>query len=49
LDHANFDRANLEGAVLTNVVADGASFRGATGLAPSTRDYLKSKGAKGLD
>jgi uncharacterized protein YjbI with pentapeptide repeats len=49
LSHASLDRANLAGAILAGVVADGASFHGATGLAPSTKEYLKSKGAKGLD
>jgi uncharacterized protein YjbI with pentapeptide repeats len=49
LCHASFDRANLSGAILADVVADGASFQGATGLTPSAKQYLKSKGAKGLD
>jgi len=49
LNHASLNRAKLAGAILTDVVADGASFEGATGLAPSTIEYLKSKGASGLD
>ena len=49
LSHASLTRAKLAGAILTNVVADGASFEGATGLTPSTIEYLKSKGANGLD
>jgi uncharacterized protein YjbI with pentapeptide repeats len=49
LDHASFNRAKLAGAILTDVVAYGASFAGSTGLTRSTRAYLKSKGAKGLD
>ena len=48
LSHARLNRAKLAGAILTGVVAD-ASFEGATGLAPSTIEYLKSKGAHGLD
>ncbi len=49
LSHASLTRAKLAGAILTNVVADGASFEGATGLTPPTIEYLKSKGANGLD
>ena len=49
LSHARLNRAKLAGAIFTDVVADGASFEGATGLAPSTIEYLKSKGAHGLD
>jgi uncharacterized protein YjbI with pentapeptide repeats len=49
LSHARLNRAKLAGAILTGIVADGASFEGATGLAPSTIEYLKSKGAHGLD
>jgi uncharacterized protein YjbI with pentapeptide repeats len=49
LNHASLNRAKLTGAILTNVVADGASFEGATGLTPSIVEYLKSKGANGLD
>jgi uncharacterized protein YjbI with pentapeptide repeats len=49
LNHASLNRANLAGAILANVVVDGASFKGATGLTPSTIEYLRSKGAKGLD
>jgi len=49
LSHASLRRAKLTGAVLTDVVADGASFEGATGLTPSVIEYLKSKGAQGLD
>jgi hypothetical protein len=39
----------MTGAILTNVVASGASFEGVTGLTPATKAYLKSKGATGLD
>lgn len=49
LSHASLNRAKLAGALLTHVVVDGASFEGATGLTPSTIEYLKSKGANGLD
>jgi len=49
LSHASLNRAKLTGAILTNVVADGASFEGATGLTRSTIEYLKAKGANGLD
>ena len=49
LSHASLNRAKLAGAILTNVVADGASFEDATGLTPSTIEYLKAKGANGLD
>lgn len=49
LSHASLTRAKLAGAILTNVVADGASFEGATGLTPPTIEYLKAKGANGLD
>ena len=49
LSHASLNRAKLTGAILTNVVADGASFEGATGLTPPTIEYLKAKGANGLD
>jgi uncharacterized protein YjbI with pentapeptide repeats len=49
LSHASLNRAKMAGAILTNVVADGASFKGASGLTPSTIEYLKSKGAKGLE
>jgi hypothetical protein len=38
----------MTGAILTDVVADGASFEGVSGLTLSTRKYLKSRGAKGL-
>jgi uncharacterized protein YjbI with pentapeptide repeats len=49
LNHASLNRAKLAGAILTDIVADGASFAGATGLTPSTIQYLKSKGASGFD
>jgi len=49
LSHASLRRVKLGGAVLTNIVADGASFEGATGLTASTIEYLKSKGARGLE
>jgi uncharacterized protein YjbI with pentapeptide repeats len=49
LNHASLHRAKLAGAILADVVADGACFKGATGLTSSTKEYLKSKGAKGLD
>jgi len=49
LNHASLNRAKLAGAILTDIVADGASFAGATGLTPSTIQYLKSKGANGFD
>jgi uncharacterized protein YjbI with pentapeptide repeats len=48
LNHASFKRAKMTGAILIDIVADGASFEGASGLTPSTIDYLKSKGAKEL-
>jgi uncharacterized protein YjbI with pentapeptide repeats len=48
LNHASLNRAKMRGAILTDVVADGASFKGVSGLTPSTKEYLKSKGAKGL-
>jgi uncharacterized protein YjbI with pentapeptide repeats len=48
LRHTSFNRAKMTGAILTDVVADGASFEGVSGLTPSTRKYLKSRGAKGL-
>lgn len=49
LNHARLRRAKLAGAILTDVLANGASFKGATGLTPSVVEYLKAKGAKGLD
>lgn len=49
LNHARLHRAKLAGADLTDVVANGASFKGATGLTASTVAYLKAKGAKGFD
>ena len=48
LNHASLKRAKMMGTILTDAMADGASFEGASGLTPSTIDYLKSKGAKGL-
>jgi hypothetical protein len=39
----------LSGASFADVLADGASFKGATGLEPSTEDYLKAKGPKDVD
>jgi len=38
----------MTGAILTNIVADGASFEGVIGLTASGRKYLQSRGAKGL-
>jgi uncharacterized protein YjbI with pentapeptide repeats len=49
LSHASLNRAKMAGAILTDVVADDASFEGVSGLTPSTIEYLKSKGAKGLE
>jgi uncharacterized protein YjbI with pentapeptide repeats len=49
LNHASLNRAKMTGANLTNVVADGASFEGVSGLTVATIEYLKSKGAKGLE
>jgi uncharacterized protein YjbI with pentapeptide repeats len=49
LSHASFNRAKLAGAILADVIVDGASFEGATGLTPSAIEYLKSKGATGLN
>ena len=49
LSHASLNRAKMMGAIFKDVVADGASFEGASGLTPSTIVYLKSKGAKGLE
>ena len=48
LNHASLKRAKMMGTILTDAMADGASFEEASGLTPSTIDYLKSKGAKGL-
>src|SRR5262245_54870735 len=48
LNNASLKRAKMMGAILMDVVADGASFEGASGLTASTIDYLKSKRAKGL-
>ena len=48
LSHASLNRANLTGAILTNVIADCASFEGVQGLTASNRKYLKSHGATGL-
>jgi uncharacterized protein YjbI with pentapeptide repeats len=49
LTHASLNRANMTGAIFTNVVAAGASFEGVSGLTPATKEYLRSKGAKGLE
>jgi len=49
LDHANFNRARMTGATVTDAIAAGASFKGVTRLTPATKDYLKAKGAKGLE
>lgn len=49
LSHASLRRVKVCGAVLTAVLADGASFEGATGLTPSAIEFLKSKGARGLE
>jgi uncharacterized protein YjbI with pentapeptide repeats len=49
LNHASLNRAKMIGAILKDVVVDGASFEGVSGLTPSTIEYLKSKGAKGLE
>ena len=48
LNNASLKRAKMMGTILTDAMADGASFEGARGLTHSTIDYLKSKGAKGL-
>ena len=48
LNNASLKRAQMMGTILTDTMADGASFEGASGLTPSTIDYLKSKRAKGL-
>lgn len=49
LTHASFNRAKMTGAILTDALASGASFEGVSGLTPSTIEYLKAKGAKGLE
>ncbi|HKY09274.1 MAG TPA: pentapeptide repeat-containing protein [Candidatus Binatia bacterium] len=49
LSHASLKRARLSGAIFADVLVDGASFKGATGLEPSTKEYLKAKGAKDVD
>src|SRR5262247_521660 len=48
LSHARLNRAKLTGAILANVVADGASFEDTLGLTASSKKYLKSRGATGL-
>ena len=48
LNHASLKRGKMMGTILTDAMADGASFEGASGLTASTIDYLKSKRAKGL-
>ena len=49
LSHASLNGAKLSGAIFAGVLVDDASFKGATGLAPSTKEYLKAKGAKDID
>jgi uncharacterized protein YjbI with pentapeptide repeats len=49
LRSASLNGAKLSGAILVDVLADGASFKDATGLEPSTKEYLKAKGAKDID
>lgn len=49
LSHATLNGAKLSGAIFAGVLVDDASFKGATGLAPLTEEYLRAKGAKDVD
>jgi len=48
LRHSSFRRANLSGTILEKVVVANSSFDDATGLSEETKEYLKTRGAKGL-
>lgn len=45
LKNANLFGANLKDAILTNSVVQDANFRGAEGLTPEQKGYLKENGA----
>ena len=48
LTDASFREANLTGAVFRNAIVNGANFSDVKGLSIEVKNYLKSKGAKGL-
>lgn len=49
LTNTSFKETNLSGAIFDGAIVAGANFAGAKGLSSRIRDYLKSKGAAGLD